>query len=389
MQDIENRPGSLVLMIIGIPREIKNNEYRVALVPAGVRILVEKGHCVLIEKAAGEGSGVSDDEYRHAGAKIIETARNIFGEAEMIVKVKEPLPEEYELFKKEQVLFTYLHLAPAPELTEALLKKSLIGIAYETVQLPDGSLPLLEPMSEVAGKLAIQVGAYYLQKENGGSGILLGGVPGMKAGNVTVIGGGIVGTNAARVALGMGANVTIIDISITRLRYLEDILTGKLLTLASNKTNIENAVAEADLVIGAILTPGAKAEKLITRNMLAQMRKGSVIVDVAIDQGGCCETSMPTTHNKPVFIVDGVIHYCVSNMPSAVSRSATFALTNATLPYILKLAGMGYEQALLSDSSLRKGCNVFKGSLVHQYVADSLGLAYTPLDDLLRSGDNQ
>lgn len=376
-------------MIIGVPREIKNNEYRVALVPAGVRLLVEKGHHVLVEKAAGEGSGISDDEYHRAGAEAKQTVNNVFRKAEMIVKVKEPLPEEYELFHEGQILFTYLHLAPAPELTRALLRNKVIGIAYETVQLPDGSLPLLEPMSEIAGKLAIQIGAYYLQKESGGSGILLGGVPGIKAGNVTVIGGGIVGMNAARVALGIGASVTIIDTNIARLRYLEDILSGKLVTLASNKTNIENAVAEADLIVGAILTPGARAEKLITRDMLIKMRKGSVIVDVAVDQGGCCETSRPTTHDKPVFTVDGVLHYCVSNIPSAVSRSATFALTNATLPYALKLANMGYEQALLSDGALRKGCNVFKGNLVYQHVAESLGLAYTPLDDLLRSGNNQ
>ena len=376
-------------MIIGVPREIKNNEYRVALVPAGVRLLVEKGHNVLVETAAGEGSGISDDEYHRAGAEVKQTVKNVFREAEMIVKVKEPLPEEYELFHEGQILFTYLHLAPAPELTGALLKKKVIGIAYETVQLPDGSLPLLEPMSEIAGKLAIQIGAYYLQKENGGSGILLGGVPGIKAGNVTVIGGGIVGVNAARVALGMGANVTIIDINLSRLRYLEDILGGKLVTLASNKTNIENAVAEADLVVGAILIPGAKAEKLVTRNMIARMRQGSVIVDIAVDQGGCCETSIATTLDNPVFTVDGIIHYCVSNIPSAVSRSATFALTNATLPYALKIADLGYKQALLSDNSLKKGCNLFKGHLVHQHVAESLGLTYTPLDDLLRSNNNQ
>jgi alanine dehydrogenase len=370
-------------VIIGIPREIKHNEYRVAVVPAGVRAMAEKGHRVLVETAAGEASGIPDEEYRRAGGEIKETAKIIFREAEMVLKVKEPLLEEYELFCEGQILFTYLHLAPAPELTQALLRKKVIGIAYETVQLSDGSLPLLEPMSEIAGKMAVQVGAFYLQKENGGSGILLGGVPGIKAGNVAVIGGGIVGVNAARVALGMGATVTIIDINIARLRYLEDILSGKLVTLASNKTNIENVVAEANLMIGAILTPGAKAEKLVTRDMLAKMRQGSVIVDVAIDQGGCFETSVPTTHDKPVFVVDGIVHYCVSNMPSAVSRSATFALTNATLPYALKLADMGYQQALLSDSSLRKGCNVFKGNLVHQNVAESLGLEYTPLDNLL------
>lgn len=368
-------------MIIGVPKEIKNNEYRVAMVPAGVRAMIERGHRVLMEKAAGEGSGIKDEEYRRVGAEVKELAKEIFGEAEMVVKVKEPLPEEYELFYEGQILFTYLHLAPALELTKALLRKKVVGIAYETVQLPDGSLPLLEPMSEIAGKLAIQLGAYYLQKENSGSGILLGGVPGIKAGNVTVIGGGTVGMNAARVALGMGASVTIIDININRLRYLADILGGRLVTLASNKTTIENAVVEANLVVGATLAPGAKTEKLVTRNMVTRMQKGSVIVDVAVDQGGCCETSVPTTLDKPVFMVDGVLHYCVSNMPSAVSRSATFALTNTTFPYILKLADMGYQGALRTDATLKKGLNVYKGKLVNAPVAKSLGLQYSALED--------
>jgi alanine dehydrogenase len=366
-------------VIIGVPKEIKTNEYRVGMVPAGVRPLVEKGHHVLIEKAAGEGSGISDEEYQIAGAKIVDSVKKVFVEAEMIVKVKEPLPEEWGLLKEGQILFTYLHLAPAGELTKTLLEKKVIGIAYETVQLPDGSLPLLEPMSEIAGKLAIQVGACYLQKENGGSGILLGGVPGIKTGNVTVIGGGTVGMNAARVALGMGATVAILDINLARLRYLADIFNGRLVLLASNKNNVENAVSEADLVIGATLIPGAKAEKLVTRYMLNRMRKGSVIVDVAVDQGGCCETSVPTTHDDPVFTVDGVIHYCVTNMPSAVSRSATFALTNATFPYVLKLADYGLKEALTADEPLRKGLNVFEGMLVSAPVARSLGLQYTPL----------
>jgi alanine dehydrogenase len=369
-------------VIIGVPKEIKTNEYRVAMVPAGVRTLVEKGHRVLVEKTAGEGSGISDEEYRGAGAEVMDSVKSVFSQAEMIVKVKEPLSEERGLLNEGQILFTYLHLAPSRELTKALLEKKVIGIAYETVQLSDGSLPLLEPMSEIAGKLAIQAGACYLQKENGGSGILLGGVPGVKAGNVTIIGGGTVGMNAARVALGMGASVTVLDINLNRLRYLTDIFSGRLVTIASSKSNVENAVSEADLVIGATLIPGAKAEKLVTREMLSRMRKGSVIVDVAVDQGGCCETSVPTTHEKPVFTVDGVIHYCVANMPSAVSRSATFALTNVTFPYILKLADMGLKEALTTDETLRKGLNVFKGMLISTPVAKSLGLQYTALETI-------
>jgi len=367
-------------MIIGVPREIKSNEYRVALVPAGVRTLVEKGHKVLVERAAGEGSGISDEEYRRVGAVVKGSVKAIFGEAEMIVKVKEPLPEEWVKLNEGQILFTYLHLAPSLELTKALLEKRVTGIAYETVQLPDGSLPLLEPMSEIAGKLAVQVGAYYLQRENGGSGVLIGGVPGVRAGNVVIIGGGTVGTNAARVASGMGARVTILDINIARLRYLTDIFSGRLVTIASNKSNIEATVAGADLVVGATLIPGAKAEKLVTREMLTRMRKGSVLVDVAVDQGGCFETSVPTTLDNPVFTVDGVIHYCVANMPSAVSRSSTFALTNATFPYVLKLADMGYREALRTDEALRKGLNVYKGKLVYAPVAKSLGLQYTSLE---------
>ncbi len=367
-------------MIIGVPKEIKNNEYRVAMVPSGARALIENGHKVLVERSAGEGSGISDDEYLQVGAEVRQAAKAIFEEAEIIVKVKEPLPQEYDLLHEGQMLFTYLHLASALELTKALLRQKVMGIAYETVQLADGSLPLLTPMSEIAGKLSVQVGAYYLQKENGGSGVLLGGVAGVRAGNVVIIGAGTVGTNAAKVALGMGAAVTILDINIGRLRYLSDILEGKLTTLASNKSNVEAAVAHADLVVGAILIPGAKAQKLVTRDMIARMRKGSVIVDVAIDQGGCCETTRPTTFDDPVFIVDGVIHYCVANIPGAVPRTSTFALTNATLPYILKLAGLGYEEALRRDDSLRKGLNVFKGKLVCKPVAESLGLEYAPIE---------
>jgi len=367
-------------MIVGVPREIKNNEYRVSLVPAGVRALVEKGHKVIVERSAGEGSGISDEEYLGAGAVIRESPNDIYQEAEMIIKVKEPLPQEYDLLGEGQILYTFLHLAPALELTKALLRRKVIGIAYETVQLEDGSLPLLTPMSEIAGKMSIQLGCFYLQKENGGSGVLLGGVPGTKPGEVVIIGGGTVGKNAAKVALGIGANVTILDISLDTLRYLCDTLQGRVTTLASNSSNIESALANADLVIGAVLVPGARAPCLVTRDMVGKMRKGSVIVDVAIDQGGCVETSLPTTFEKPAFTIDGVIHCCLPNMPSAVARTSTFALTNATFPYALKLADLGCEKVLLSDDALRKGLNVFMGKLTNRAVAESLGLEYIPFD---------
>jgi alanine dehydrogenase len=361
-------------MIVGVPKEVKNHEYRVSMVPAGVRSLVDDGHTVIIQASAGEGSGISDAEYVGAGAQIRPAAEAVFAEAEMVVKVKEPLPQEYPLLRKDQVLFTYLHLAPAPELTKALLEREIVGIAYETVQLDNGSLPLLTPMSEVAGKLSIQVGAHWLEKENGGSGVLLAGVPGTPPANVAIIGGGVVGTNAAKVALGMGANVTILDISLDRLRYLADVLSGRLTVLASIAYNVEAAVVEADLVIGGLLIPGAKAKKVVTKAMIAKMRKGSVIVDVAIDQGGCVEGAVPTTHKDPVFSIDGVTMYCVANLPGCVSRTSTFALTNATFPYVSKLANLGYKDALNADASLRKGLNVHRGRLVCQAVAEGTGL---------------
>jgi alanine dehydrogenase len=367
-------------MIVGVSRETKKNEHRVSLVPAGVRALVERGHKVIVEKSAGEGSGISDDEYLQAGAELREHAVDVFKEAEMIIKVKEPLPPEYDMLREGQILYTFLHLAPELKLTKALLRRKVIGIAYETVQLEDGSLPLLTPMSEIAGKMSIQLGCQYLQKENGGSGVLLGGVPGTNAGNVAIIGGGTVGTNAAKVALGMGVNVTILDINLNRLRYLCDILQGRATTLASNSSNIESAVVDADLVVGAVLVPGARAPCLITRDMVRRMRKGSVIVDVAIDQGGCLECTVPTDFDNPTFIVDGIICCCLPNIPSAVARTSTFALTNVSFPYALKLADLGYEQALLSDNALRKGLNVFMGKLTNKAVADSLGLEYTPYD---------
>lgn len=369
-------------MIIGVPKEIKNNEYRVALVPSGVRALVQNGHRVLVEKSAGEGSGISDEDYLKAKAEIKTSAQAVFEEAEMIVKVKEPLPEEYAYLYEGQILFTYLHLAPALELTEALLAKKVIGIAYETVELPDGSLPLLTPMSEIAGRLSVQVGAHYLQKENGGSGVLLGGVPGVNAANVTIIGGGVVGTNAAQMALGLGASVTILTRNVNRLRYLSEVLHGKFTTLVENSSSIEASVIDADLVIGAVYATGAKAPCLVTRDMVAKMRKGSVIVDVAIDQGGCCEASVPTTHDDPVFTSEGVLHYCVANMPGAVSRTSTFALTNVTFPYVMKLADLGYREALQRDAALRKGLNVFKGELVYRPVAESVGIEFTPYEAL-------
>lgn len=364
-------------MIVGVPKEIKNQEYRVAIVPAGVDSLVDDGHTVLIEKSAGEGSGISDAEYVAAGAKIIPGPEDIFTQADMIVKVKEPLPEEYPLLREGQVLFTYLHLAPARDLTEALLEQKVIAIAYETVQLENGSLPLLTPMSEVAGKLSIQVGAHYLEKAAGGSGVLLGGVPGTSSGKVTIIGGGVVGLNAAKIALGMGAAVTILDINLERLRYLADVLSGRVTVLASNAYNIERAVADADLVVGALLIPGARAKKVVTQAMMAKMRKGSVVVDVAIDQGGCVEGAVPTSHDDPVFDVDGITMYCVANLPGAVSRTSTFALTNATFPYVSKLANLGYKAALASDPALFKGLNVLRGQLVCEAVAQGVDLEYT------------
>jgi alanine dehydrogenase len=367
-------------MIVGVPKEVKNHEYRVAMVPAGVKSLVSDGHAVIIQASAGEGSGISDAEYVQAGAQIRSSAEEVFAEADMIVKVKEPLPQEYPLLRKDQVLFTYLHLAPAPDLTRALLEREVIGIAYETVQAANGSLPLLTPMSEVAGRLSIQVAAHWLQKENGGSGVLLGGVPGTAPANVAIIGGGTVGFNAAKMALGMGANVTILDINLDRLRYLDDVLDGRLTVLASNEMNIEKAVVEADAVIGALLIPGAKAKKVVTKALMSRMRKGSVVVDVAIDQGGCVEGAVPTTHQDPVIRVDGITLFCVANMPGCVARTSTFALTNATFPYVSKLAGLGWREALKADPALGAGLNVLQGRVVCQAVAEGVGMDYCPPD---------
>ena len=367
-------------MIIGVPKEVKNREYRVSLVPAGVKSLVRDGHVVLIETGAGKGSGIADGEYVAAGATIRPTAEGVFAEADMIIKVKEPLPQEYPLLREDQLLFTYLHLAPAPELTKALLARKVVGIAYETVQLENGSLPLLTPMSEVAGKLSVQVGAHWLQNEQGGSGVLLAGVPGTPPADVAIIGGGVVGTNAAKIALGMGANVTILDVNLDRLRYLADVLEGRVTVLASSEFNIEKAVEKADLVIGALLIPGARAAKVVTKAMVAGMRKGSVIVDVAIDQGGCVEGSVPTTHDNPVIDMDGVILYCVANLPGAVARTSTFALTNATFPYVSKLANLGYKAAFRADPALAKGLNVLQARLFCKAVGESLGIECATYD---------
>ncbi len=369
-------------MIIGVPREIKEDEYRVGLTPAGAHELIVRGHEVLIEDGAGLGSGIPNGQYEEQGARI--AARDeIFARAEMIIKVKEPLPEEYGFLREGQILYTYLHLAPAPALTQALLDTKIIGVAYETVQLPDQSLPLLIPMSEVAGRMSIHEGAKYLERENGGRGILLGGVPGVDPGHVVIIGGGIVGSNAAKMALGTGASVTLLDVSLQRLRYLDDIYGGRLKTLMSNRVNIIESIRSADLVVGAVLIPGAKAPRLITRQMLSSMMPGSVIVDVGIDQGGMMETSRPTTHSDPIYEVDGVVHYCVSNMPGALARTSTFALTNATLPYAITLADKGYNAAFKENHALKLGLNVYKGYLTHHAVAEALDMAWTPPDKVL------
>ncbi len=370
-------------MIIGIPKEIKDNEYRVSTTPGAVNTLVQAGHHVLVEAKAGEGSGFSDEEYARSGAEIVTTPAEVFARAEMIIKVKEPLPPEYDLLREGQILFTFLHLAAAEEVTRVLLERKVTGIGYETVQLPNGSLPLLTPMSEVAGRMAVQIAAHYLEKINGGRGKLLGGVPGVPPADVVIIGGGTVGTNAAMVALGMGASVVIIDINADRLRYLSEILHGNLITLTSNPHNIAEAVRRADVVIGAVLVPGAKAPRLVTRAMVETMKPGSVIVDVAIDQGGCVETSHVTSHSNPTYLVNGVLHYGVPNIPGAVPRTSTYALSNATLPYALKLANLGFEGAIKCDAALAKGVNTYKGFLTCPAVAEAFGMECHLLDTLL------
>ena len=369
-------------MIIGVPKEIKTQEYRVGLVPAGVRALVEAGSRVIVQSQAGKGSGIEDAEYEAVGATIVKTATEVWSKADMIVKVKEPLPPEFSLMREGQTLYTYIHLAVVPDLAKVLLEKKITAIAYETIQGPDRSLPLLKPMSEVAGKMAVQIGATYLQRENGGKGVLLGGVPGVRRGKVVVLGAGVVGMNACKIAVGMGADVTVVDVNVDRLEYLDDIFGNRIQTLKSHSHNIEVAVAASDLVVGAVLIPGAKAPKLVTREMVSKMSQGSVIVDVAVDQGGCIETSRPTTHDEPTFTVDGVIHYCVANMPGAVSRSSTYALTNATLGYAKKMVELGVEKALFSNPDLAAGVNAYRGHGTHAAVAAALGLNYKPLQEL-------
>ncbi|HKO60036.1 MAG TPA: alanine dehydrogenase [Pyrinomonadaceae bacterium] len=370
-------------MIVGLPKEIKDNEYRVGLTPAGVRALHDGGHRVIVEKSAGEGSGFDDGLYQKAGAEIINTADDVWNQADMIVKVKEPIAPEYPRMREGQLLFTYLHLAPDKKLTDELLKRKVTGIAYETITGPRGSLPLLTPMSEVAGRMAIQVGAHYLEKMQGGRGILLGGVPGVPAAKVVIIGGGVVGTNAAKIAVGMGANVTIIDNNLDRLRELDDIFLTKISTLASSAYMIHDAITTADLIVGAVLVPGASAPKLVTRSMLKDVPNGAVIVDVAVDQGGCIETTHPTTHSDPTYYVEGVLHYCVANMPGAVPRTSTFALTNATLPYAVKLANKGFFDAIRSDENLKAGVNTFAGHCTYEAVAQAQGISYTSIDALI------
>lgn len=372
-------------MIIGVPREIKNNENRVGMTPGGAKAYLKKGHKVIVESHAGEGSGFLDEEYKAVGCEIYTDAAKIFADADMIIKVKEPLPSEYGLFKEDQILFTYLHLAPAPELTDALLKARVKGVAFETVQLDNGALPLLTPMSEVAGRMSVQIGATMLQKLNGGLGILLGGVTGVAPAEVVIVGGGNVGTNAAKMAVGLGARVTVLDMNAARLSYLDDIFGGRITTLASNEHNVEEAVRKADLLIGCVLIPGQATPKIVKEDMVKQMKKGAVIVDVAIDQGGSIETiDRVTTHDNPTYVKHGVVHYSVANMPGAVPRTSTIALEAATLPYGLMLADKGLEKAVSENKALMKGLNVYKGHITYKGVADSLGKPYVDYNDLVK-----
>lgn len=370
-------------MIVGVPKEIKDHESRVGVTPAGVRSLVEAGHTVLVQTGAGDLSAFPDEDYQTAGAEIVGSAYDVWRLAEMIVKVKEPVEKEYGYFREGLVLFTYLHLAPVRDLTDALLGKGVTGIAYETVRDAAGTLPLLTPMSEVAGRLSVQMGAAYLQKEHGGRGVLLGGVPGVLPGKVVILGGGIVGTNAAKMALGLGAHVTMIDLNLNRLRELDDIFGGHVQTLASNSYNIAKAAQEADLLVGGVLIPGHSAPKLVTAAMVSKMKRGAVIVDVAIDQGGCIETARPTTHSDPSYVVDGVVHYCVTNMPAAVPNTSTLALTNATFPYVLRLANHGADTAIRANSGIAEGVNTYRGTLTYQAVAESQGRHWKPVGEVL------
>lgn len=366
-------------MVIGVPKEIKDHEYRVSLTPDGAATLRQRGHEVWVEPSAGQGSGFSDDEYRKAGASVAGSKDELFKKADLILKVKEPQLSECHLFRPGQVLFTYLHLASLPEVTKELLSSKITAIAYETTESKDGSLPMLTPMSEIAGRMSVQIGAQYLEKIHGGRGILLGGVPGVEPGRVVVLGAGVVGSSAIRIAVGMGAQVTVINLDVERLRHLDDQYRGRIVTRAVSSATIEKAVDSADLVIGAVLVPGAKAPKLVSRSLVARMKPGSVIVDVSVDQGGCVETTRPTTHSDPVYLVDGVLHYGVANMPGIVPRTSTYALTNATLPYLLRLASDGVDRAIRSDPGLAKGVNLKDGKVVHRSVAEAHGLPFTPV----------
>ena len=368
---------------IGVPAEIKNHEYRVGLTPASVREFVAHGHQVYVQKGAGEGIGMSDEQYQNAGATLVPDARSVFAHADMIVKVKEPQPVECAMLRPGQILYTDLHLAPDPEQTAALIKSGAICIAYETITGASGGLPLLAPMSEVAGRMSIHAAANHLEKSRGGMGVLLGGVPGVPAAHVVILGAGVVGTHAMQMAVGMGARVTVLDKNVDRLRQLDLIFGNRISTRYSTSASVEEAVLDADVVIGGVLVPGAAAPKLVTRAMVSQMKKGSVMVDVAIDQGGCFETSHATTHAEPTYVVDGVVHYCVANMPGGVARTSTYALNNATLAHGLALANKGWQQALRDDMHLRNGLNVAEGKVTHAAVAAALGLAYTPAEELI------
>lgn len=370
-------------MIIGVPKEIKNNENRVALTPGGAKELIKRGHTVYVQSTAGIGSGFSDEEYTTVGAKLLPTIEDTYAIAEMIMKVKEPIEAEYPLIKKDQLLFTYFHFASYEPLTRAMIEQKPVCLAYETVEKTDRSLPLLIPMSEVAGRMATQEGAKFLEKPMGGRGILLGGVPGVKPAKVIVIGGGIVGTQATKIAAGMGADVTIMDIDLYRLRQLDDIMPANVKTMVSSEYNVREEIKNADMVVGAVLIPGAKAPHLITRDMLKTMKPGAVLVDVAVDQGGCFETTKPTTHAEPVFEVDGVMHYCVANMPGAVPYTSTLALTNATLPYAIQLADKGWEKACRENGELKKGLNIIGGDVVYKAVADAFNVEYKNVDEML------
>ncbi len=370
-------------MIIGVPKEIKDNENRVALTPAGADGLSRAGHTVYVEAGAGLGAGFTDEEFKAAGAELLENASDVWEKAEMIIKVKEPLQSEYKYFRKDLIIFTYLHLAAEEELTKALVESGTIAIAYETVQKADRSLPLLTPMSEVAGRMAVQEGSVYLEKTYGGKGLLVDGVPGVRPAHIVVVGAGIVGTGAIRRAVGLGARVTVLDVNTDRLRYLNEVFMGRIETVYSNNFNVAQAVKTADLVVGAVLIPGAKAPKLVTEEMIKEMEPGSVLVDVAIDQGGCIETMHPTTHADPVFVKHGVTHYGVANIPGAVPMTSTLALTNLTLPYAIRIANMGWKEALAKDEALRKGLNVANGKVVYQPVAETFGMDYTPVEEVL------